>query len=180
MMMIKGNPVQGAEEYELLYFQGNGLDGCYNSAQYFNEDLVIDENNNLVVGTQEGFAWSNFELQTNYFRVPYAYKVVVYYNDENGASHVVWAQDLNNDVVYPPTESLYEEYSQHELAVAVCWRYADVPDPYAAEIEFGEWIQWTTSDVIDFEISDEGFYAVRAHGTGYDSSDLSNCVEYRT
>ena len=181
MHKIKGNPVNNAEEYELLYFQGYGLDYLYNHAAFLNEDIVIDANNNLVVGTQEGFAWSNFELTANDFHVPYAYKVVVFYNDAEGASHVVWSQDLNADngyMVNLPT-GLYADYPQYELAIAVCWKYADLFDVYEAQIEFGDWTEWNRSDVIDFEISDEGFYTVRAHGTGFSSSDLSNCIEYR-
>ena len=181
MPMIKGNSVQNAEEYELLCFQGYGIDYFYNNTAFLNEDIVIDENNNLVIGTQEGFAWSNFELTSNYFRVPYAYKAVVFYNDAEGMSHVIWSQDLNADNCYCinlPT-GLYADYPQYELAMAVCWKYADLSDVYEAQIEFGDWTNQTSSDVIDFEIYDEGIYAVRAHGTGFDSSDLSNCVEYK-
>ena len=179
MHKIKGNPVNNAEEYELLYFiEEYGTDYVSNYAEFLNGDIVIDENNNIVEGTNEGFCWSNFTLVSNSFSVPYAYKAILFYNE--GGSHIVWSQDLDesNGYMVNIPEGIYADYPQYALYVGVCWKNEEGYDPYNVEITFGSWTDWDWSDVIDFEIEDSGIYAVRAHGAGHYCSDLSNCIAY--
>ena len=172
MAIIKGDAIANATEYELLeYYAEHGI---YNGTDYeCIEGAIINEDGNEETGEGYYIKFSKDGTIDPSF---------VYYAPQANMICFYCADEFISSIT--PTESNGYMFSVPEDCdrIDICWYYADVALANCVIYE-GSYQQIATNTEINFDFEEighnedySGVFTVRAHATGYDSSDYSNHV----